>query len=78
MKFFFLFFLFFPKRIIFYTDFMIYNIGFGHGSNVEKSHELKTPVKFQAGINNISLLAMTVGFPVISETKLILLLIIGL
>ncbi|KAH6767256.1 glycosyl hydrolase family 35 protein [Perilla frutescens var. hirtella] len=35
-----------------------------HGSNVEKSHELKYPVvSFEPGVNNISLLAMTVGFP---------------
>ncbi|KAL1541165.1 beta-galactosidase 13-like isoform X2 [Salvia divinorum] len=38
-------------------------VGFGHGSNVEKSHVLKTPVKFKAGNNHISLLAMTVGLP---------------
>ncbi|KAG6401430.1 hypothetical protein SASPL_138287 [Salvia splendens] len=38
-------------------------VGFGHGSNVEKSHVLKSPVTFKAGINHISLLAMTVGLP---------------
>lgn len=37
--------------------------GFGHGSNVEKSHEFKKSVNFKPGVNNISLLAMTVGFP---------------
>ncbi|XP_057783214.1 beta-galactosidase 13-like [Salvia miltiorrhiza] len=38
-------------------------VGFGHGSNVEKSHVFKKPVSFKAGVNNITLLAMTVGFP---------------
>ncbi|KAL8540083.1 hypothetical protein ACS0TY_001608 [Phlomoides rotata] len=38
-------------------------VGFGHGSNVEKSHVLKTSIKLKTGINNITLLAMTVGFP---------------
>ena len=38
-------------------------VGFGHGSNVEKSHVLKTSIKLKPGRNTISLLAMTVGFP---------------
>ncbi|KAG5547740.1 hypothetical protein RHGRI_013433 [Rhododendron griersonianum] len=39
-------------------------IGFGHGSNVEKSFVFKKAVNFKEGTNHISLLAMTVGLPV--------------
>ncbi|KAI8554079.1 hypothetical protein RHMOL_Rhmol05G0069700 [Rhododendron molle] len=38
-------------------------IGFGHGSNVEKSFVFKKAVNFKEGTNHISLLAMTVGLP---------------
>ncbi|KAL2231696.1 UNVERIFIED_CONTAM: Beta-galactosidase 13 [Sesamum indicum] len=38
-------------------------IGFEHGSNVEKSHIFRKPVNLTAGDNDITLLAMTVGFP---------------
>ncbi|KAL0386870.1 UNVERIFIED_CONTAM: Beta-galactosidase 14 [Sesamum radiatum] len=38
-------------------------IGFEHGSNVEKSHIFRKPVNLKPGDNNITLLAMTVGFP---------------
>ncbi|KAI3447940.1 hypothetical protein Pfo_004605 [Paulownia fortunei] len=38
-------------------------IGFEHGSNVEKSHVFKRPINLKPGLNHISLLAMTVGFP---------------
>ncbi|KAL3843366.1 hypothetical protein ACJIZ3_000769 [Penstemon smallii] len=38
-------------------------VGFGHGSNVEKSHVLNKPIILKPGVNHISLLAMTVGFP---------------
>ncbi|PIN19160.1 Beta-galactosidase [Handroanthus impetiginosus] len=38
-------------------------VGFGHGSNVEKSHVLKKPINLHPGINDITLLAMTVGLP---------------
>ncbi|PIN10486.1 Beta-galactosidase [Handroanthus impetiginosus] len=38
-------------------------VGFDHGSNVEKSHVLRKPVTLKPGLNQISLLAMTVGFP---------------
>ncbi|KAL6531894.1 hypothetical protein OROMI_028257 [Orobanche minor] len=38
-------------------------VGFEHGSNVEKSHVLKRPINLKPGVNHISLLAMTVGFP---------------
>ncbi|KAL0365667.1 UNVERIFIED_CONTAM: Beta-galactosidase 13 [Sesamum angustifolium] len=39
-------------------------IGFGHGSNVEKSHVFKKSINLKPGVNHISLLAMTVGLPV--------------
>ncbi|KAG8368086.1 hypothetical protein BUALT_Bualt15G0008700 [Buddleja alternifolia] len=39
-------------------------IGFGHGSNVEKSHVFRQPITLKQGVNHISLLAMTVGLPV--------------
>ncbi|KAK4405351.1 Beta-galactosidase 13 [Sesamum angolense] len=38
-------------------------VGFEHGSNVEKSHIFRKPVNLKPGDNNITLLAMTVGFP---------------
>ncbi|XP_051144918.1 beta-galactosidase 13-like isoform X2 [Andrographis paniculata] len=39
-------------------------VGFGHGSNIEKSHVLRNPISsLKRGLNNITLLAMTVGFP---------------
>ncbi|KAL7125494.1 hypothetical protein ABFS83_14G120600 [Erythranthe nasuta] len=38
-------------------------IGFEHGSNIEKSLVFKKPVNLKPGVNDISLLAMTVGFP---------------
>ncbi|KAL0334580.1 UNVERIFIED_CONTAM: Beta-galactosidase 13 [Sesamum radiatum] len=38
-------------------------IGFGHGSNVEKSHVFKKSINLKPGVNHISLLAMTVGLP---------------
>ncbi|KAK4437634.1 Beta-galactosidase 13 [Sesamum alatum] len=38
-------------------------IGFGHGSNVEKSHVFKKSINLTVGVNHISLLAMTVGLP---------------
>ncbi|KAL0383935.1 UNVERIFIED_CONTAM: Beta-galactosidase 13 [Sesamum radiatum] len=36
-------------------------VGFGHGSNVEKSHVFKKSIKLKPGVNHITLLAMTVG-----------------
>ncbi|GER50249.1 beta-galactosidase [Striga asiatica] len=39
-------------------------VGFGHGSNVEKSHVFKNTIKLKIGDNEISILAMTVGLPV--------------
>ncbi|KAL0422907.1 UNVERIFIED_CONTAM: Beta-galactosidase 13 [Sesamum latifolium] len=38
-------------------------VGFGHGSNVEKSHVFKKLIKLKPGANHITLLAMTVGLP---------------
>ncbi|KAL0454079.1 UNVERIFIED_CONTAM: Beta-galactosidase 13 [Sesamum latifolium] len=38
-------------------------VGFEHGSNVEKSHIFRKPVNLKPGDNDITLLAMTVGFP---------------
>ena len=38
-------------------------VGFGHGNFVEKSHVFKRPIELNPGHNNITLLAMTVGFP---------------
>ncbi|CAA0807743.1 Beta-galactosidase 13 [Striga hermonthica] len=38
-------------------------VGFGHGSNVEKSHVFKNTVNLKIGDNEISILAMTVGLP---------------
>ncbi|CAA0827710.1 Beta-galactosidase 13 [Striga hermonthica] len=38
-------------------------VGFGHGSNVEKSHVFKNTVNLRTGDNEISILAMTVGLP---------------
>ncbi|KAK6159585.1 hypothetical protein DH2020_006899 [Rehmannia glutinosa] len=38
-------------------------VGFGHGSNVEKSHVFKKPINLKMGDNEISILAMTVGLP---------------
>ncbi|KAG8364406.1 hypothetical protein BUALT_Bualt19G0125500 [Buddleja alternifolia] len=38
-------------------------IGFEHGSNVEKAHVFKRPITLKPGVNQISMLAMTVGFP---------------
>ncbi|GER42336.1 beta-galactosidase [Striga asiatica] len=38
-------------------------VGFGHGSNVEKSHVFKNTVNLKTGDNEISILAMTVGLP---------------
>ncbi|KAH0994172.1 hypothetical protein GBA52_005655 [Prunus armeniaca] len=38
-------------------------IGFGHGSHDEKSFVLEKPVHFKAGVNQITLLAMTLGLP---------------
>lgn len=45
------------------TDFYVFP-GFGHGSNVEKSHVFKNSINLKPGINHITLLAMTVGMPV--------------
>ncbi|XP_059647476.1 beta-galactosidase 13-like isoform X1 [Cornus florida] len=38
-------------------------IGFGHGSNIEKNFVFRKPINLKAGVNHISLLGMTVGFP---------------
>ncbi|KAK9285037.1 hypothetical protein L1049_024221 [Liquidambar formosana] len=38
-------------------------VGSGHGSNVEKSFVFQKPITLKTGINQISLLGMTVGFP---------------
>ncbi|BBG92361.1 hypothetical protein Prudu_000079 [Prunus dulcis] len=38
-------------------------IGFGHGSHDEKSFVLEKPVHFKVGVNQITLLAMTLGLP---------------
>ncbi|XP_057500684.1 beta-galactosidase 13-like [Actinidia eriantha] len=38
-------------------------IGFGHGSNIEKSFVFQKPINLKPGVNHISLLGMTVGFP---------------
>ncbi|CAA2991953.1 beta-galactosidase 13-like [Olea europaea subsp. europaea] len=40
-------------------------IGFGHGNNIEKSFLFQKPISLKPGVNQISILAMTVGFPVI-------------
>lgn len=39
--------------------------GSAHGSNVEKNFVFRKPVRFVAGTNNITLLCMTTGLPVI-------------
>ncbi|KAI8533177.1 hypothetical protein RHMOL_Rhmol11G0276800 [Rhododendron molle] len=38
-------------------------IGFGHGSNIEKSFVFQKPINLKPGVNHISLLGMTVGLP---------------
>lgn len=38
-------------------------VGFDHGNLVEKHHVLKKSAHFKAGFNNISLLAMLIGYP---------------
>ncbi|PSS29520.1 Beta-galactosidase [Actinidia chinensis var. chinensis] len=38
-------------------------IGFGHGSHIEKSFVFQKPINLKPGVNHISLLGMTVGFP---------------
>ncbi|CAL5402278.1 unnamed protein product [Camellia sinensis] len=38
-------------------------IGFGHGGHVEKSFVFEKPITLKPGVNHISLLGMTVGFP---------------
>lgn len=38
--------------------------GFGHGSNIEKSHVFKNSINLHSGDNQITFLAMTVGLPV--------------
>jgi len=38
-------------------------IGFGHGNNIEKSFVFQKPMSLKPGVNHISILAMTVGFP---------------
>ncbi|XP_073027816.1 beta-galactosidase 13-like [Primulina eburnea] len=38
-------------------------VGFGHGSNIEKSHVFSKAINLKHGVNDITLLAMTVGFP---------------
>ncbi|KAL3613950.1 hypothetical protein CASFOL_042024 [Castilleja foliolosa] len=38
-------------------------VGFGHGSNVEKSFVFKNTVNMKVGDNQISILAMTIGLP---------------
>ncbi|KAL8556439.1 hypothetical protein ACS0TY_004040 [Phlomoides rotata] len=38
-------------------------VGFGHGSNIEKSHVFKNSINLKIGMNHISILAMTVGLP---------------
>ncbi|GFP89048.1 beta-galactosidase 14 [Phtheirospermum japonicum] len=38
-------------------------VGFGHGSNVEKSFVFKNTVNLKVGDNQVSILAMTVGLP---------------
>ncbi|KAL7118537.1 hypothetical protein ACP275_02G008400 [Erythranthe tilingii] len=38
-------------------------VGFGHGSNIEKSHVFKNPINLHPGDNEITLLGMTVGLP---------------
>lgn len=44
-------------------------IGSGHGSNIEKSFVLQKPIELKPGLNNISLLGATVGFPVIMQSN---------
>ncbi|KAJ0844552.1 putative beta-galactosidase [Helianthus annuus] len=39
------------------------NLGFGHGSFIEKSFTFSKPVSLKLGANHISILAMTVGLP---------------
>lgn len=43
--------------------------GSGHGSNIEKSFVLQKAIELKPGLNNISLLGATVGFPVITQLK---------
>ncbi|KAJ4962348.1 hypothetical protein NE237_022287 [Protea cynaroides] len=38
-------------------------IGSGHGSHLDKEFTYKTPVNLRPGVNQISILGMTVGFP---------------
>ncbi|KAL6963709.1 hypothetical protein U1Q18_034714, partial [Sarracenia purpurea var. burkii] len=38
-------------------------IGFGHGSNIEKSFVFVKPINLKTGVNHITLLGMTVGLP---------------
>uniref|UniRef100_A0A5B7B076 Beta-galactosidase n=1 Tax=Davidia involucrata TaxID=16924 RepID=A0A5B7B076_DAVIN len=38
-------------------------IGFGHGSNIEKSFVFQKPINLKPGVNHISLLGMTIGLP---------------
>lgn len=54
------------KKITFATniDMCCAFVGFGHGSNVEKSHVFRKSVVLRPGINNITILAMTIGLPV--------------
>ena len=44
-------------------------VGTVHGKHVEKSFVFEKPIELQAGVNNITLLAMTVGFPVSSSSS---------
>lgn len=55
-----------PKKDAFATniDMCCAFVGFGHGSNIEKSHVFRKSVVLRPGINNITILAMTVGLPV--------------
>ncbi|KAK4477230.1 hypothetical protein RD792_016444 [Penstemon davidsonii] len=38
-------------------------VGFGHGSNIEKSHVFTKSINLKPGENHVALLAMTVGLP---------------
>lgn len=53
-------------------------IGSGNGNNIEKSLIFKKPVSLRPGVNNISILGATVGFPVIISKLLIYSFIISL
>lgn len=45
--------------------------GSAHGSNIAKSFVLQKPMPLTTGVNNISLLGATFGFPVINNSPLL-------